>query len=111
MEVHFPHITNGIAKAMPTRRQRARSIRKMLLTAGVCGTLALSVNFAFASTMNQEMIAEEEKIRAEVCYKLQVRINNLMYNQLVVRSDTAMSTSGAEYLELLTSSYGNYCKR
>lgn len=109
MEIHFPHLTNGIAPARPTRRQRARSLRKLLLTAGVCGTLALSVSFAFASTMNQEMIAQQEKLQVEMCYELKVDINSFMFASLV--TDKVMSEGVAEYLEKLTNIYANYCKR
>ena len=48
MEVHFPHLTNSIARVTPTRRQRAKVLRKVLWTAGICGSLLLSVSYAFA---------------------------------------------------------------
>ena len=109
MEIHFPHLTNGIAKATPTRRQRAGTLRKVLLTAGVCGTLALSVSFAFASTMNQEMIAQQEKLQVEMCYKLKKKINAFMFVDI---PEVGLPTFGdAKYLESLTNIYANYCKR
>ena len=110
MEVQFPHLTNGIAKATPTRRQRTRAMRNLLFTAGVCGTLALSVSFAFASTMNQEMIAEQESFQVEMCYQLKKEINEFMWDYYTGLGVTqAMKYS--EILEKLTNSYANYCKR
>ena len=111
MEVHFPHLTNVIAKATPTKRQRTRAMRKLLFTAGVCGTLVLSVSFAFASTMNQEMIAQQEKLQVEVCYELKKDINEFMHLQLVMGDGSHMTVDKAKYLESLTNSYANYCKR
>ena len=108
MEVYFPHLTNGLAKATPNRRQRARSMRKMLVTAGVFGILALSVSFAFASTMNQEMIAQQEKLQVEMCYELKKKINYFMYMEL---TEVGLPPfDDAKYLEILTNSYANYCK-
>lgn len=110
MELHFPHLTNGLVTTTPTRRQHAKTLRKMLLTAGVFGTLALSVSYAFASTMNQEMIAQQEKLQVEVCYELKKVINSFMFDRLLI-SDTSMTPDEVKYLEMLTNSFANYCKR
>ena len=32
MEVHFPHLTNGIVRVTPTRRQRAKTLRRMAIS-------------------------------------------------------------------------------
>ena len=75
MEVHFPHLTNGIAKATPTRRQRAKSLRKMLVTAGVCGTLALSVGYAFAhDNLTQNDILRSNVTQEHACLHLKESI-------------------------------------
>ena len=110
MEVHFPHLPNGIAKATLTRRQRARFMRKVLVTAAVLGTLVLSASYGFASTMNQQMIANEEKLKEEVCYQLMVDINGVLFALTMVQKAYEMTPGQGEMLKTLTIAWNNYCK-
>ena len=110
MEIYFPHLTNGIAKAPPSKRHRARAARKMWLIAGFCGSLILSIGFAFASTMNQEMIAQEEKLQVQVCHELQFDINRVMYGLFIMEEISDIGLERVKFLESLTASYSNYCK-
>ena len=60
--------------------------------------------------MNQEMIAQQEKLQVEVCYALKKHVNHFMYLKLV-EAGLPPSRDDAKFMEMLTNSYANYCKR
>ncbi len=110
MELHFPHLTNGIGRKSIASRQRARTLRNTLLATAILGLMVISASYAFASTMNQEMIAQEEALQVEVCYQLKSDINGVMYGLLISQEMKDITPEQAELLERLTTSYANYCK-
>ena len=110
MEVYFPHLTNGIVQ--PKRIKKTTSRIKLLafLAITLFGFL-LFFQSAWASTMNQEMIAQQERLQVEVCYELKKDINEFMYLHLVMSGESQMAAETAKHLEMLTTSYANFCKR
>ena len=116
MEVHFPHLTNGITAVAPLRRRRV-SWRALVAGVVVFGMIAFAARYGLASTMNQEMIAQQEKLKVEVCYEMGKDINEMMYHMFVQEGlplqDQATQASFKDQhqsLEMLTSAYANYCK-
>ena len=115
MEVYFPHLTNGIAKATPTRRQRTRSMRKMLVTAGVFGTLALSVGYAFAhDDLTQDDILRSNVTQEHACLHLKERITfHIEWIDLWAgrTSDEDEYENAIFQADRLSKIYANFCKR
>ncbi len=110
MEVHFPHLTNGIVQPKRIRKTTSRTKLLMFLTVTILGFLLLFQS-AWASTMNQEMIAQQERLQVEVCYELKKDINGFIYLHLVMSDENQMAAETVKYLEMLTTSYANFCKR
>ena len=110
METHFPHLTTGMRATAPSRLSRTRQWRTIWVAIGIASCLILSASYAFASTMNQDMIAQQEKLQAEVCYELKKDINSVMYSLFITQNIDDLQTEQAKRLEMLTASYANYCK-
>ena len=115
MEVYFPHLTHGIAKATPTRRQRTRSMRKMLVTAGVFGTLALSVGYAFADHGSFTYEKEQEMQMQKYHYCLHLKESMIYQLQYVdaFRGRVDMIEEYKEEVEHaieLSEIWDNFCK-
>ena len=85
MEVHFPHLTNGIVRVTPTRRQRARTFRKLAISsaitlAAVVGVIgASSANAGYVSDVDAEIIMVNGKI-LHIEQKNQERTYTIIYN-------------------------------
>ena len=68
MEIHFPHLTNGIAPVRPTRRHRARTFRKLAISsaialAAVVGVIgASSANAGYVGGVDAEIVLVNGKI-------------------------------------------------
>ena len=120
MEVHFPHLTNGIVKVMPTRRQRAKTLRKMAISTIVALlTVVGIVSVSSASTSEKKedfwtdvLAKETAKDRTKMCYLLADRINLLMFKFFKDEVKEAWELTSDEQSTLLslTTSYANYCK-
>ena len=58
MEIHFPHLTNGIAPVRPTRRQRAKTFRKLAISSAIA--LAAVVGVIGASSANAMVLYQDD---------------------------------------------------
>ena len=85
MEVHFPHLTNGIAQATATRSRRTRTLRKFAISsaialAAVVGVIgASSANAGYVSGVDAEIII----VNGEILYieqKNQERSYTIIHN-------------------------------
>ena len=58
MEVHFPHLTNGIVRVTPTRRPRARTFRKLAISSAIA--LAAVVGVIGVSSANAKVLYQDD---------------------------------------------------
>ena len=110
MEVYFPHLKNGVLVSTHLASKRTNLGCRMLLSVGVFCAVVLSIGYAYASTMNQQMIANEEKLKVEVCYELMVDINGVLFALTKIQKPYEMTSEQNEILKTLTIAWNNYCK-
>ena len=111
METNFPHLTNGMAKATPTRRHRTRTMRRMLLSVGIFCAVIASIGYALAHDGEHDEKSLDDA-HYEVCFHLREAV--------ILHADAVARFEGQELifklselkksLESLSNSYRNICK-